>query len=98
MAKVEVIDYKWVGKWGPFKIKTQCGECDFDTALIKDMMKKEFKGKDISFEVKPWLDNWWRVIWKFAWHAPIIMVNGKVYSQGVTIKRKEFAKYVLSLP
>jgi len=94
MPKVEVIDYKWMGKWGPFKIKTKCSECDFNTALIKDMMNKEFKGRGITFEIKPWLDNWFKVILRGGWHAPVITVNGKVYAQGIVIKRKEFAKYV----
>ena len=64
---------------------------------INFSFKSEFKKKSISFKVKPWLDNWWRIILKGAWHAPVIMVNGKVFSQGVTIKRKDFAKHVLSL-
>ena len=97
MAKVDIIDYKWEGKWGPFKIKTYSGECDFNTALLKDMMEKEFKKKDVSFEIKPWLDNWFKVLLKKGWHAPVIMINGKLFAQGKLIKRKDVEKYVNSL-
>ena len=97
MAKVNIIDYKWSGSWGPFKIKTSCGECDFNIALLKDMMDKEFKKKDVDLQIKPWLNNWFRVVLKGGWHAPVIMINGKLFAQGRIIKRKEVDKLVNSL-
>ena len=81
MTQVIITQYKWAGRWGPFKVKQHCGECDMTTGFLRAMMQREFKGKKVKFEIKPWLNNWWRVIWQGAWHAPIVFVNGKLFWQ-----------------
>lgn len=78
---VKITQYKWLGKWGPFRIKTPSEECDLTTGILKDMMNREFNGKNIVFEKKPWLDNWIYCLLRGAWHAPIIMVDGKKFHQ-----------------
>lgn len=98
MAKVVITDYKWAGKWLFLRIKTKCEECDTNTAILKDMMKKEFKKKDVKLEIKPWLNNWFEAWVRSgfrAWHAPIILVNNKLFAQGRVIDRKKLAKTVL---
>jgi hypothetical protein len=70
-----------MGKWGPFKITSPCDECNLTTTILRDMMKNEFKGKDVVFETKPWLDNWISLLFKGAYHAPIILVDGKKFYQ-----------------
>ena len=62
MIQIKITQYKWAGKWGPFKIKIPCGECSLTEGIIKDVIEKEFQGVDISFEVLPWLDNWFSVL------------------------------------
>jgi hypothetical protein len=74
---VKITQYKYQGKWGPFNITSPCEECDLTTAILSDMMNSEFKGKDVVFETKPWLNNWIRLLFKGAYHAPIILVDGK---------------------
>lgn len=95
---VVITQYKWAGKLGPFKIKTTCSECDLTTSIIKNMMEKEFMGKDAKFEMKPWLDNFFYCILRLAWHAPIIMVDEKKFYQFSEKKplfdRKKLADYV----
>ena len=76
-----ITQYKWAGRLWPFKIKTGCEECDLTEASLKNMLKNEFKGKDVKFEVKSWLDNFFYCLFRFAWHAPIIMVNDKKFYQ-----------------
>lgn len=78
---VLITQFKWQGKFGPFEIKSHCNECDLTTALLKKMVEEEFKGLDVWFEVKPWLDNIFYCLARGAWHAPIIMVNGKKFFQ-----------------
>lgn len=92
---IKITDYKWEGRWLFLRIKTGCGECDLSTAILKDMMKKEFKGKNVELEIKPWLNNWYKVIFYGGWHAPVIIVNNKIFSQGKVIKRKEFYDFVM---
>ncbi|MFC2162199.1 hypothetical protein ACFLRF_00825 [Candidatus Altiarchaeota archaeon] len=80
MVKVEVVQYRWAGKWGPFKIRSECAECGLVKAMMENLLETRFKGEDASFEVKPWLDNWMYCLMRLAYHPPILIVNGgKVY-------------------
>jgi len=94
--KIKITQYKWEGSWGPFKIKIPCGECNVSEGVIRDVLENDFKDyKDqIYFESKPWLDNWWKIILKGAWHAPIILINGKLISQGNVVDRGLFGYHV----
>jgi hypothetical protein len=76
---IKITQFKYAGKWGPFKIKATCEECDLSTGILEDMVKNEFRGKDVVFEKKPWLDNWIFCFVRGARHAPIIMVDGKKF-------------------
>ena len=78
---VSVTQYAWAGKLGPFRIKTTCGECELTTGILNDIMADELKDRNVTFEVKPWLDNLFYCLLKGTWHAPIIMVNGKKFYQ-----------------
>ncbi|UCC95915.1 MAG: hypothetical protein JSW40_03985 [Candidatus Omnitrophota bacterium] len=78
---VIITQYKWAGSWGPFKIKSHCEECDLTTHVLRALIEKEFKGKDVNFEIKPWLNNVWYCLVRRAWHPPIIMINGKLFFQ-----------------
>ena len=79
--RVVITQFKWAGSWGPFKIKSQCEECDLTTHNLRNLVEKEFKGKNVIFEIKPWLDNAWYCLKRGAWHPPIIMINGKLFFQ-----------------
>ncbi len=87
MIQIKIIQYKWAGKWGPFKIKIPCGECSLTEGIVKDLIEKEFQGVDISFEVLPWLDNWFSVLLRGGWHAPIVFVEKTLVGQGKLIDR-----------
>jgi glutaredoxin len=43
--------------------------------------------ENISFKIVDWLPNWWKLILRGGWHAPIVTVNGKVIFQGQVIDR-----------
>lgn len=78
---VTVTEFKWAGKLGPFKIKTSCNECDLTRSFLQNIIKEEFNGKNVIFEVKPWLDNFFYCLFRFTWHTPIIMINGRKFFQ-----------------
>lgn len=78
---VVITKFNWAGRLGPFKIKTSCGECDLTTSVLKGLMEKEFKDKNVRLEIKPWLDNLFYCILRMCWHAPIVMVNGRKFHQ-----------------
>ncbi len=78
---VKITQYKWEGNWGPFKITSNCSECDLTIQMLNYLMDTEFKDKDVKFELKPWLNNWIYCLLRGTWHAPIIMVNNKKFHQ-----------------
>ena len=97
--KAEIIQYKWAGKKAMFKVKSKCEECDLTTGILNDMMKNEFKGKDVRLKIQPWLDSAFYVLARGAWHPPIIFVNGKKFFQyskkEPLFNRKKLHKVVL---
>lgn len=90
MKPIKILQYKWAGSWGPFRVKVLCDECDLTETTIKSVLEKEYANRDIAFETLPWLDNWYKVIWKGGWHAPIVLINGKVISQGEFLPADKF--------
>ena len=75
---VVITQYKWAGGWGPLRIRSTCDECDLVTHSLKALVDNEFKGKNVTFELKPWLNNALYCLSKGAWHPPIIIVNNKM--------------------
>lgn len=84
---IKVTLYRWAGSWGPFKVNIPCGECTLTKDIIKDTFENELSDVKVELEVKDWLSNWWEPLAKGAWHAPILMVEGKVVSQGEALNR-----------
>lgn len=93
---MKIIQYKWAGSWGPFKISIPCGECAVTENIITDVIETEFREYKniIEFEVLDWLPNWWRIILRGGWHAPIITVNQKVIFQGQVLDRGYLASVI----
>ncbi len=92
---VKITLFKWAGSWGPFKIKIPCGECTITKDVIQDTLKSELAGVPVEFEVREWLSEWWKPLIKGGWHAPIVMVDGSVLSQGVALNRGVFTEAVI---
>lgn len=93
--KVRIILYRWAGSWGPFRIRIPCGECSLTRDVIQDTINNELSGIDIDLEIKDWLDIWWEPLLKGGWHAPIVMVNNRVISQGVALNRGVLTQAVI---
>lgn len=82
VKNIRIEIYKWEGKFLFFKIKSKCGECSLNIRIIKHVIE-DFKkiGINIDLIEKPWLDNWYKIIFKGGYHAPIVILNGKVIKQ-----------------
>lgn len=78
---VVITDFKWAGKLGPIEIKAPCSECDVITSMLTKMLDEDFRGKNVVLEVKPWLNSMIYCLFRGAWHAPIVVVNGKKFFQ-----------------
>ncbi|MEM7760191.1 MAG: glutaredoxin [Cyanobacteria bacterium P01_A01_bin.40] len=87
MHKVPITLFRWAGAWGPFKVKIPCGECTLTKDVILDTLQQELAGIPVELEIREWLTEWWKPLLKGGWHAPIVMVEGKVISQGHALNR-----------
>lgn len=96
-SPVSLVLYKWEGKFWPFRIKIPCGECALTHDVINDTLQNELAGVPVEFKTLPWLDNWYKPIWKGGWHAPIVMVDGEVVAQGDALNRGILAERIVRL-
>ena len=92
-----IIMYRWEGKKFGIEIKSECKECEMNTAILASMKQKEFTNKPVVIEIKPWLSNLWEALRHGGWHAPVILVNGKLFSQGVVVNRDKLSQSVLQI-
>lgn len=92
---IKVTVFRWAGSWGPFKVKISCGECTLTKDVILDSFENELSGIPVELEVREWLSEWWKPLVRGGWHAPIVMVEGKVISQGVAINRGVLTQAVI---
>ena len=65
-----------------------CKECDLSVASVKNVAKK-MNGDKINIEIKSWFNKMPQVLLKGGWHPPVVMVNGKIFSQGIVPNAKK---------
>jgi glutaredoxin len=93
--KIEIIIYRWAGKFGPFKIKIPCGECALTRDIVQDILSTELANIPTSIQTFDWLTVWWKPLLKGGYHAPIVQVDGKIVSQGQALNRGLFIQAVI---
>ena len=94
-APIRVTLYRWGGEWGPFKVRIPCGECSLTRDVISDTFETELAGVPVELETHDWLTNWWKPLPKGGWHAPIVMVEGRIISQGHALNRGVLTQAVI---
>jgi glutaredoxin len=94
-SAVNITLFRWEGSWGPFKIKIPCGECSLTKDIILDTMENELNDIPVQLDIRPWLDEWWKPLARGGWHAPIVLVDGKIISQGNALNRGLLAQAVI---
>lgn len=87
MSSIDITVYRWAGTWGPFKVSIPCGECTLTKDIIEDTLDNELAGIDVTLDMRDWLNEWWKPLLKGGWHAPIVLVNGRIVSQGEALNR-----------
>jgi len=55
--------------------------------VITYTFETELAGVPVELDLREWLTEWWRPLAKGGWHAPIVMVEGRVVSQGHALNR-----------
>ena len=84
---VKITLFRWAGQWGPWKVNIPCGECSLTLDVIKDTMATELAHVPAVLDVREWLSEWWKPLPKGGWHAPIVLVEDKLVSQGAALNR-----------
>ena len=95
-AVVQVTLYRWAGAWGPFKVSIPCGECSLTVDVIEDTLASELAGVPVKLSTHDWLSQWWVPLSKGGWHAPIVLVDGKLVSQGRALNRGVLTEAVIA--
>jgi len=89
--KIQITIYIMTGKQGLFVIpKNWCQECDLLIALVKNIVKESNLADKVEIKIRPWF------LWAplpffrhFAWDPPILVINGKLVSQGVVPPKQQ---------
>ena len=92
---VNITVFRWAGAWGPFKVKIPCGECALTKDIIQDCIDTDLTGIDVELDLRDWLTEWWKPLPKGGWHAPIVLVNGRIVSQGAALNRGVLTQSVI---
>lgn len=82
---INITIYRFTGSQGFFSVpKKWCEECDLLVAMVKKTVKDLGFQNQTKLEIKPWFLWWFKpLLTNLAWHAPILIVNGKLISQGI---------------
>ena len=92
---VNITVFRWAGTWGPFKVNIPCGECSLTGDIIQDCIDSDLSEIDVALEMRDWLSEWWKPLPKGGWHAPIVLVDGKLVSQGAALNRGVLTQAVI---
>jgi len=85
MKKHTIIIYRYTGNQGFFYIpKNWCEECDLLINLVKDILKKHGIEDQVELIIRPWWLWCWLPLIQFnSFHAPQLIINGKLVSAGI---------------
>ncbi len=93
--EVEVTVYRVTGRQLFFNVsRSVCEECDLTVAAVARAIK-ELDGVGVNFRVKAWLNNLPVALLHGAYHPPVLLVNGRVVSQGVVPAVEEIKRAIL---
>lgn len=71
-----------------------CRECDL-TLSLAERVAADFD--DVRVTVKPWLNHLFEALWRGGWHAPVVTIDGRVFSQGVVPDEAAFRAELAAL-
>jgi hypothetical protein len=86
--------YRFTGKQGLFNVpKKWCEECDILETIVRATIRDLGIGDKVKLTVKPWFLWFWQpLLTHLAWHAPILIINGKLVSQGIVPDKETLIK------
>ena len=88
--KQDVIAYYITGRQiGPLSIPhSWCEECDLTVRAVRSAVEELGPDGTLTVAVKPWLRHAIPALGMGAWHAPVVIIEGDIFSQGVVPDRQ----------
>ena len=73
--------YPITGKQLFFRVpESWCRECDLTIRAVERVIDGR---DDVELRIKPWWNHLFDALRRGGWHAPVVTINGTVFSQGV---------------
>lgn len=84
---------------GPLTVPNSwCEECDITVRLVRKVVDEVAPSAGMRFSAKPWIRHVFEALRHGGWHAPVVLIQGEVFSQGVVPDearlRERLASYV----
>ena len=81
MSKRQVTVYPIAGRQLFFKVpRSWCEECDLTICLVRSVADEI---GEIEVRVKTWFNHLFDALRRGGWHAPVVTIDGKIFSQGI---------------
>ena len=86
----KIIMYRFTGRQGFFTIPEKwCAECDLLLALLNDIIAVNDLAGSVKLTVRPWWLWWFVPLVRYgSWHAPQLIIYGKLISAGIVPDRE----------
>jgi hypothetical protein len=86
----DVTIYYITGKQlGPLSVPERwCEECDLTVRAVQSALREADPDSTLTFVSKPWMSHAIPALLKGGWHPPVVVIGGKVHSQGIVPKRE----------
>lgn len=94
--RTPIVIYRYTGRQWFFRVPSAwCRECDALVAVVEQAIRELGIERAVDLKIRPWWIFWWLPLLAHgAWHAPILVVNGRVFSQGVAPDKETLKAYL----
>ena len=87
---LDILIYRFTGKHTFFTIPSSwCEECDLTINLVRRTVREMGIEDRVHIRVRPWLENAIDSVFRGGWHAPVVYINGRLFTQGIVPPRKQ---------
>lgn len=89
--KNKIVMYRYTGRQGFFTIPEKwCEECNLSINLINEVLNELNIKDSTKFIIRPWWLLWFIPLLRYgSFHAPQIIINGKLISAGIIPKKQD---------
>jgi len=57
-----------------------CVECNLTIRAVQQVIEGDDR---FELRIRPWWNNLFSALWRGGWHAPVVTINGKLFTQGI---------------